>query len=331
MQTGIREIALALTTLLVFCAGLELASRWLAPTPIPDPLVTQDQERWAETHLHDPVLFWRLRPSVVLDGAPFTNRLGLRWPEVEPKREDEFRILSLGESTTFARRIGPAQNYSARLAAELGTVRGRRVVVVNAGVPGYSLLQGYNYLRFRGEALEPDAVLIYFGRNDFLPVGHRRKRESGNTGGATDRETFERSRRPVARALSFLMQRSNLVRALVFRGGGGDAVVEVVPGRVRVPEADRRWILDELLDYCRARRIELVIAVPWYHEFREHAPLLREFAAEHGLPLADLPAQLAELPMPVGFYFSDGVHPNALGHQRIAEVIAAVLRERWPR
>lgn len=331
MRTGPREILLALASLLVFCAGLEFASRWLAPTPFPDPLVTQDQGRWSRTHLHDPLLFWRLRASVEIDGEPFTNRLGLRWPEVEPKREDEFRILSLGESSTFARRIDPAQNYSARLASELGTVRGRRVVVVNAGVPGYSLLQGYNYLRFRGEALDPDAVLVYFGYNDFLPVSHRRERESGSAGGWTDRETFERSRRPAARALSFLLQHSNLVRALVFRGAAGAADVEVDPDRVRVPEADRRWILDEFLSYCRARHIELLIAVPWYLEFRDHAPLLRDFAAEHGLVLVDLPAQLGPLPMPAGFYFTDPLHPNALGHRRIAEAIAGVLRERWPR
>ena len=50
---------------------------------------------------HDPLLFWSLKPGAqAADGTIWVNQQGLRGPEVGHKQPGEYRILSLGESTT---------------------------------------------------------------------------------------------------------------------------------------------------------------------------------------------------------------------------------------
>jgi lysophospholipase L1-like esterase len=63
-------------------------------------------------------------------------------------------------------------------------------------------------------------------------------------------------------------------------------------------------------------------------KFEDHAPLLREFAAEHGLPLIDLPNLLRKTPSkPREEYFLDRLHPTAEGHALIAEAIRNELMQ----
>jgi lysophospholipase L1-like esterase len=320
----------ALLTTAGFLALLECGSRVVAPAAIPDPLVTQREADWADIHEYDPLLFWRMRASVSVEGEPFTNRLGLRWPEVAAKQPGEYRILSLGESSTFARRVPPDANYSAVLERELRKVVAMPVRVVNAGVPGYSLLQGVNFLLYRGLDLEPDAVMLYFGQNDFLPVAHRVKRHSLTEADSqllTDLERFERSRQPLARLTGALVQSSNLARWVVAqREQIAEHESEIVTDvdLVRVPEADRRLLLERVLEFCREGDLKLVIVVPWYRSFIGHAELLRSFAAENDVVLVDLPAELDTV-LSREPYFLDLVHPSERGHRMIGGAIARTL------
>jgi hypothetical protein len=129
---------------------------------------------------------------------------------------------------------------------------------------------------------------------------------------------------------------SNLVRrvaASVHRQEEGSTVVtgESTPAigyRPRVPEEDRRAVLEMFRDFCAVRDIELVVVIPWYRKFDSHIPLLRRFAVENGLPVVDLPAILESIPQPIEFYFDDEVHPNARGHRQIAGAILGELANR---
>ncbi len=98
------------------------------------------------------------------------NRLGFRGPEIEREKGDHFRIVALGESTTFGATLNPqdlpwTEVLEQRIAAEL--VCERSVQVINAGVPGFTLAN--NLSRMRGEILplEPDLILSYHGYNGF--------------------------------------------------------------------------------------------------------------------------------------------------------------------
>jgi lysophospholipase L1-like esterase len=309
----------------------------------PQPLIARDHPAWAARRRYDPLLFWSLQPNRQHELGG-TNSLGLRGPEVAPaKPPGEFRVLSLGESTTYGWRIPYTDCYSALLEVELRSRSSRPVRVINAGVPGYSVMQGWLYLQDRGLRLQPDAVLLYFGINDFLPIAFRERRDGGSgdpVAGLTDRELYLERRRPSARLLGWILEWSNLVRGLgaLFADDAppvtAEAAVERVDGapyRVRVPEADRWSALSAIRNLCADAGIDLVVVIPWYRDFEGHAALLRRFAAGHGLPVVDLPAELAATPRPRSAYFQDPVHPNREGQQIIAVEILDLVEQRWPR
>jgi lysophospholipase L1-like esterase len=344
---------------LLFFALLEAAS-YLVFGRVPsfeDPLIAEVRAEWNTSREYDPLLFWRLQPNKVL-GKFKTNSLGLRHPEIPPHEGDEFRILSLGESTTLAANVGSGQSYSARLQDSLGTLDGRRLRVINAGVPGYTLVQRYSFLKHRGLELGLDAAMIYCGFNDNLSVSDAHKRDpraSRMVPGADTLETpddwallIERER-PLARVFDGLMEHSNGFRVLArslrpgafSAAGAGAADVrattpEAAPapggahggGKPRVPNERRKLVLEELLALCRAHGIQLIVIVPWYVEFEGHEAILRQFAAVHELMLVDLPLRLAGSERPRAEYFVDKVHPTAEGHGLIAREIAAAILER---
>ena len=94
-----------------------------------------------------------------------TNELGLR---DDPVSDDGARrILSLGDSCTFGWRVPQQGAYPQQLQALLDRSYGAgRFRVINAGFPGYTIVQGLAYLRERGLALKPEIVVIAFGFND---------------------------------------------------------------------------------------------------------------------------------------------------------------------
>ena len=322
-MTLAKNLLLALISMTICFGFLEGVSRRIRPVALPRPV----HGSGFVPLVPDYVLFFRMPPN--LSRPPTTNSLGLRGPEVGEKPKDEFRILSLGESSTFGWKVGYAQTYSFLLEKMLGQVDGRDVRVVNAGVPAYTSFQGLVYLRSKGMDLEPDAVLVYFGANDFTPI-IRRTTRSGPLDegvGVTDRELFERRRNPLVRAASLLLTHSNLFRIAAL---DSDAPTSSdPPRRSRLSTVDRRRVLRELREMCRARGVRLVVLIPWYREFEMHIPLLREFAATTDVPVIDLPEKLSERSGPREDYFMDKIHPNAKGHEAIAEAISEDLFVLW--
>jgi lysophospholipase L1-like esterase len=283
---------------------------------------------------HDPLLFWSLRPHArAPDGGRWINSDGLRGPEVGPKQAGEVRILSLGESTTFAAKMAYDQTYSAVL--EQGLNDGSRethVRVLNAGVPGYTLFQGVQFLLHRSLPFEPDLVLLYFGYNDFLPVAFLAERAgdaTGGKGGLNDWELFDRRQQLPRRFVSFLIQNSNLARGLLQLRRREPADLAVNPYRPRVPAEHRRKLLELARQFCEDHGIELVVVIPIYRSFPEHAALLRSFTQTSGVLAVDLPRDL-----PPRFerhretYFSDDAHPTPEGHRLIAGAIHEVVSPR---
>ena len=320
-----KNLLLALVGTTLFVMTVEGVSRLVRPIALPSPLRGFQVQP-------DSRLFFRMLPHLPGTGEELTNSRGLRGPEIPKKASDEFRILSLGESTTFGWKLPYAECYSALLEQRLRTVAGRRVHVVNGGAPAYTSFQGLVFLTDDGPALEPDAVLLYFGANDFTPASFRTKRSAPwlPQVALTDHQQFDRQRRPLAQLASFLLLHSNVFRLFVLGApapAGEDVAIATIP---RVPEDDRRWVLHQFKDLCDARGIRLVLVIPWYVWFEDHIPLLRAFASETGVPLIDLPERLRDLPGPRRGYFQDLIHPNARGHRAIADAIEAGLRASWP-
>lgn len=108
-----------------------------------------------------------LRPCIA---APFvfgthlrTNSMGLRDAEIAPKRPDEIRIVSLGDSYAMGYGVELEQSYGKVLERALSRrYPDRRFSVVSVAVDGYGTEQMLRaYRRFR-DRLQPDLVLATF-------------------------------------------------------------------------------------------------------------------------------------------------------------------------
>ena len=99
-----------------------------------------------------------------------TNSLGLRHPELGPKSDDEFRVLVLGDSITFADYVPFEETYTALLERRLSD-RQPGVRVINAGLPGVGTSDElYHYLEIC-DAVDADLVLVGMYLNDSQTTG----------------------------------------------------------------------------------------------------------------------------------------------------------------
>ena len=312
-------------------AALEIVSRALCPTQIPMPLITSRRTEWSRLFKYDHTLFWTLKANVDFEDIQ-TNSLGLRGPEISGNPDVEYRILSLGESSTFARRISYEDTYSSRLQSKFISINNLPVRVINAGVPGYTLCQGYYWLLDRGLDIQPDAVFLYFGYNDFLPVSYRERRgglRQKIPDDLTDRQLITLRRRASSQFIGWLWDQSNLARFISFGRNQSEVVVRVNPDKVRVPETDRRWFLQKFIELSKRHQFRLVIIVPWYREFGQHGPVLREFDNRIDVIVVDLPELLTAKKTDGKHHFFDDIHPTSTGHQIIAEAVYDRLKPYW--
>jgi lysophospholipase L1-like esterase len=153
---------------------------WINASPLwgpGDPFYSLDPRQ--ANHLAHPVLIWRGRPGYAGEylyrEAGVMNRFqnnawGFRDDElVDPKPDSTVRVLNVGDSATWGLNLpGRAASYSDQLERMLARrdPAGARYEVVNAGVVGYSSLQGVQLLRSWLGDLQPDVVTVYLGNND---------------------------------------------------------------------------------------------------------------------------------------------------------------------
>jgi lysophospholipase L1-like esterase len=314
----------------------------------------------------DAELFWSLVPDIDL---PFlgervvTNALGLRSPPTGAKQPGEYRILSLGESTTFGSGVAGGETYTARLADELAKRgAGQGVTAINAGVPAYTSFQSLRYLEVRGLALEPDLILVYHEVNDYLPSSVRDSSQNEVGVLQTDRELWEARRG----GLAWLARHSELVRFLRLRiarvrVGRFDAAdfdnpvaeiglpgIGIPPRLVRTDgEHPRRTGIDETalkprvaprerLENLAAFRtmaarggIDLLIVHPAYRDSVPHECLLTAFVREHGVATVEAGLALHPAGRRRGALFRDSWHPVAEGHARLAALLADEIARRF--
>jgi len=137
-----------------------------------------------QAHPSDEIIY-TLVPNlnVKFQGVPLTtNSHGMRGPEIAvEKPEGTFRIALLGDSFAFGWGVEEEQIFARALERELSARwNGRKVEVLNFGVPGYSTFQEVALFMEKGRAFKPDAVLIYFVENDFgLPFFIRNLQDDG--------------------------------------------------------------------------------------------------------------------------------------------------------
>jgi lysophospholipase L1-like esterase len=224
-----------------------------------------------------------------------TNELGLR---DDPLLDDGARrILSIGDSCTVGWGMPQQLAYPQQLQQILDSSYGvRRFRVINAGVPGYTVLQGVRYLRERGLALKPEIVVIAFGFND------------ASDGGLVQDELFWTPRLlPLLRLNDWLVYHSAFWRWAWLR-----RVESSEPKRARVPLEDYRRVLGETADLATgagARALVLVFLAkgPGVGAYGEAAEAV---ARERGLPFLRYEGPRIDM-----------VHPTARGYSALARAL----------
>jgi len=126
----------------------------------------------------DPALGWKPRPGFKQGGIEI-NSLGFRGREFSvQKPAGTFRIVALGDSTTFGYGKTTMSPYPAQLEAALNRQAGncgRQYEVINAGVEGYSAHHVLIRLEKEALPLTPDLLIIYVGWNDLFGVDPERR------------------------------------------------------------------------------------------------------------------------------------------------------------
>jgi len=173
MKSSYKNLLLVALSIILSLFLAEIGTRVITPmfqkegavSPLPDKPTFN-----VPINKEDSQLFWRLKPLVHYKEID-VNSKGFRGKEFSTKKSSGvYRIIALGDSSTLGVGVPNSEAYCAILEGLLNQQKNssRKYEVINAGVAGYSSLQGLRYLKSEITNYRPDLITIYFGLNDYL-------------------------------------------------------------------------------------------------------------------------------------------------------------------
>jgi lysophospholipase L1-like esterase len=201
------------------------------------------------------VLPFRLRPGShgMMISCPISiNSLGMRGPEISAAKNGVYRIVALGESTTFGMTIQPGDKPWPEVLEQIIRQRlktRRPVQVVNAGVPAYTILGNLSRLPLEILPLKPDMIISYHGANGFSLIDNAVLPAVGPAP-PVYRE------RPVKLAADA----EHRLRLLLFRYQAGRSAVAAAPPAARPLDTAYAAAYRQLIQCARTNRIRLALA-----------------------------------------------------------------------
>jgi len=282
--------------------------------------------RLASVFENDSELFWRFAPNQTLAaGGPFfgviSNDAGLREDHHVPLEtpENEFRVLFLGDSCTFGYGLDHAQSFVQNSEDRLRQRLERPVECLNAGVPGYSLFQGWQLYETRARGYQPEVVVLCFGWNDMVSWDAR-----------SDLEHLELARSAQPNSILRWSRLCQMAWQAAARLDEGNR-----PARPRLLPREFRALLDQFRQGVQAHDAQLLVLV-WGFRFQvAERPFERtawqnelyEFAQQSSVPLIDLVTEFQQLANDHGVeaVFLDEGHGTQLANARVGELLSEVL------
>ena len=278
-----------------------------------------------EYNIEDSLLMWKLKPNYNA-GFIKINSAGFRDKErIYSKDKDIFRILCLGDSSTFGVGVPSSQTYSSFLENALNekfSSSGRRFEVINGGVNGYASAQGLGLYKYKGIRYHPDMVTFYFGINDPIKRFYQ------------DDDKIMRVNVPVAiRNIenNYLLRISSyrLFRKIVLTLHQNTNKVDR-PNIPRVSLNSFKNNIIELNNMCRINNTLLVLILPplcikkrpnWPRakDIIPYIETLKEISREYSIPLIEINEMSYGSGAIAEGLFQDIIHPNREGHKRIME------------
>ena len=253
-----------------------------------------------------------------------TNSHGLRTSFEAENISDDFKIMTLGCSTTYGWGVTNAEAYPARLQHYIDEANLQKVKVINAGQPGYTSFQGLWLWEEKLKLYEPDVVLIGYVVQDARKAAYSDKSQAilqGDNRFLKD-NFFYRSKVYLA-LRSFI---GSIQVEAKERGEGDEG------GIYRVPPQDYVENLRELVE-----KIQDMGATPVLFGYplersgytSEHRKILRAASEELNIPHFDPQPDMEEASRKKRLYFSnDRGHANASGNDVIAKWVFSFLQEK---
>ena len=265
-------------------------------------------------------------------GVPFeTNDIGIRGPDYRRfPGADVFRIGMIGDSITMGWGVRVEDAYPARVEKLLKQdPRGRRIEVMNLALAGMNAAANAKRLRQYARQTRLDLLVWGYTLNDLEGPAYR-KREK--------RDDFDSRQVPKmaeSHLWHLLAKRLGALREAVYPAPGS-YVHELDENYLRNPEA-LEWLDEQLqamadqaedLGVCKVMLIHPRLSwLRGLHPFDRHYDVVEPMARAHGFEVVrGLPAVRGERDSSLWVNPYDP-HPNARGHELLAEHLAPALRE----
>ncbi len=280
-------------------------------------------------------------PGKYMESTWLVNSRGFRGPEISAEKGGRYRIVALGESTTFGATLLAQDRpwpevLQQRIASELDCAKS--VEVINAGIPGWSLANNLARLDADILPLEPDLILSYHGYNGFgYLVAQIPSARVGKFPEAPPRPSTLLSRVESALRVGWFRRRYDAARSI------DERVLETDVHLSRYAELYRKLIFEvqakgvglALATFSMAVNTESAEDVIAFYEpvfpdlrarilaNRLHSLLVRQVGEKHGVPVIDTMEGLD------GAYqdaFIDPIHFTQTGRERLADHMLNGLR-----
>ena len=313
-----------------------------------------------ETMVGDAELLWRLEADTLFEspaGTTKINAVGLREELVpdQKKQNNELRVLVTGDSSIYGWGVRDNETYAVYLERELRSrLPGKRIEVINLGVPGYSTEQTIRLLERVGWSYEPDLVVvsnIFSDCNiDAFQDRAALKMTSGEGTAMWSSRLYCAAYMPWMRYQAGLNQATNSILMPGIPTGANAAVslerIDTVIDLSRVPLSDYLDNLDHIREEAEARGATMLLAplaqewdvgiwnvpmppptpeqvLPWF-PYREAQG---EWALERGIGRVYFPDVFAESAGQKQTLFVDNMHPSPKGTAIMARAVATHIAE----
>ncbi len=263
------------------------------------------------------------------------NSLGLRGPEttLEPA-PGVFRVLCLGDSTTFGFYVEEDETLPQQLQRELRAGGAESVEVVNGGCGGWSISDEADFYGERAHKLKPRLVLLTFCSNDLADLRHERttyasqKAQLGEGGAGRFKSVL------YGTATYELLLRLKIASKQARLQARGEVAHPLSSGAVAGEEDLYEGHLTRLRDELRGSQIPLVLCyLPDAWRLREGLTEVDEgrlgaLCERLEIPYVSAYPRFSARPVTELYHAPIDPHQNAQGNAVLAEVTAGFLRER---
>jgi lysophospholipase L1-like esterase len=295
--------------------------------------------------ISDPEMGFKLKPGYHNEERSiYINSHGFKGAEILEKTDGIYRIVALGDSTTFGLNTQDG-NYPAILQTLLNLAKAEdcnlQFEVINAGVEGYN--SGQIFLHFQRDVipLEPDMILVYAGWNDIY------ERDPANPDNEVDKdslfnrlleysfvlkaatrvvldlvlpnfETMSEDRQRIYASYISSQLVNNYTKIVVLAQQHDISVVGLtLPSLLGAEDASEHEKLFHYPHYTGNRQL---LTTLW----RSHNRVILENLSRHNIPVIDL-AQSIEAMSGESRYFFDTLHLYEDGYRVIAAIILDYL------